>query len=77
MFAVSSVPKRAFADGIFLAFLGISARNDLLAPGRGRCAGTHGGLRFLSQRALFTPTPRAGSGALKVKPADLEGRGLR
>ena len=73
MFAVSSVPKRAFADETFLAFLGISARNDLLAPGRGRC----GGLRFLSQRALFTPTPRAGPGALKVKPPDLEGRGLR
>ena len=72
MFAVSSVPKRAFADGIFLAFLGISARNDLLAPGRGRC----GGLRFLSQRAPFTPTPRAGAGALKVKPPDLRGRGV-
>ena len=50
----------------FLVFLGISARNDLLAPGRGRC----GGLRFLSQRAPFTPTPRAGPGALKVKPPD-------
>ena len=73
MFAVSSVPRRALADGTFLVFLGISARNDLLAPGRGRC----GGLRFLSQRAPFTPTPRAGPGALKVKPPDLEGRGLR
>ena len=64
MLAVSSGPRRAFADGTFLVFLGIYATNDLFAPGRGR----YGGLRFLSQRALFTPTPRAGFGALKVKP---------
>ena len=30
--AVSSGPRRAFADGIFLVFLGISALNDLFAP---------------------------------------------
>ena len=69
---VSSGPKQAFAGEIFLVFLGIFARNDLLAPGRGRC----GGLRFLFQRAPNTPTPRAGAGALKVKPPDLRGRGV-
>ena len=62
----------AFADGTFLAFLGISATNDLFAPGRGRC----GGLRFIFLMAPFTPTPRAAPGALKVKPPDLEGRGV-
>ena len=72
MFAVSSGPERAFADGIFLAFLGISATNDLLAPTRGRC----GGLRFLFQGAPFTPTPGVGAGALKVKPPDPGGRAL-
>ena len=32
MFAVSSGPERAFADGIFLAFLGISATMAFLPP---------------------------------------------
>ena len=70
MLAVSSGPRRAFADGIFLVFLGIFAINDLFALGRGRC----GGLRFLFQRAQKLPTPRVGAGALKVKPPDSGGR---
>ena len=72
MFAVSSGPERAFADGIFLVFLGISATNDLLVASRGRC----GGLRFIFQGAPFTPTSGVGAGALKAKPPDLEGRGV-
>ena len=34
MLALSSGPRRAFADGTFLAFLGISTINDLFAPAR-------------------------------------------
>ena len=54
----------------FWAFCGIFALNDLFALGRGRC----GGLRFLFLRAQKLPTPRAGAGALKVKPPDSRGR---
>jgi len=68
VFAVSSGLRRAFTDGTFLAFLGISAINDLFAPGKAVAMGCV----FFSRGRKNSPPLGWGVGPLRLSPRILE-----